>query len=371
MTKKISKKNIKFAVVGYGPAFNHGKRHCQLISNTENLSLVSVCDLDTTRTEIAKKDFPGISTYNNLDDLLREEDFDAATIVTPPNTHAKLAIQCLKEDKHVVVEKPMTIKAQESIDMIKESRKRNLMLSVFHNRRFDGNYLAIKETIEKGLIGKVFRIEAFYGGFRNPPPSWRSNMNLSGGIFYDWGSHCIDWILNLHPQNIKGVYGFSRKFVWEYSTTEDEVEAIILFEDGAIADLQGSTIASIRKPAWRILGTRGGIIDPYPTTERVRPTSFQAIICKDVEGKKPPQHQPGIGRRIPPTPVQESKRIEYKPAGKDGPAGWHHYYINIANHLLKGEELKIKPEEAAKVISIIEAAKKSSNSGKMEQIQAI
>jgi predicted dehydrogenase len=255
--------------------------------------------------------------------------------------------------------------------MIREARKNNLMLSVFHNRRFDGNFLALKETIEKGLIGKIFRIEAFYGGFRNPLPSWRSDMKLSGGLFYDWGSHFIDWILNLHPESIKGVYGFSRKFVWNYSSTEDEVEAIILFEDGAIADLQGSTIASVRKPAWRILGTKGGIIDPYPTLERTRPTSFLATVYKNVDGSKPPQRQPGMGRRIPQTPPKEEMRIDYKPAGADGPAGWHHYYINIAEHLLKGKDLIVKPEEGAKVIAIIEAAKKSSNSGIIEKIQTI
>jgi len=217
--------------------------------------------------------------------------------------------------------------------MIEAAQDKNVMLSVFHNRRYDGDFLAIKEAIEKGLIGKVFHIELYGGGYGHPGTWWRSDKKISGGAFYDWGAHFVDWVLNFVPEEIDSVIGFTQKLNWWDVTNEDEVESIIKFKNGTIADIQLSTICSIPKPRWRILGTKGGILDEGKG-------SFKVIT----KGDKPGELE-----------------LKYKKSS------WENYYINIAHHLLAGDALEVTPESARRVISVIEAISKSALSGRVEK----
>ncbi len=324
---------IKCAVVGYGPSFNMGKAHCNYIRETPGLELFAVCDLDERRTRAAQKDFPGIETFTDLDKML-EEDFDLVTIVTPHNTHAPLAIKCLEAGKHVITEKPMCISVDEATQMIETARRNGRMLTTFHNRRWDGDFLALKDILRKGLIGRVFQVEAFAGGYGHPGKWWRSDKKISGGAMYDWGAHFIDWILNLVPEKMEGIVGFSQKLVWKDVTNEDDVRAIIRFESGTIADFQLSSIARLGKPRWRILGTKGGVLD--------------------------------LGKEF-----QVSTFIRGLPAEvkvKYGKNEWGQFYRNVADHLLRGKELAVKPEEARRVIAVMETAEKSWKSGQVEKV---
>ncbi len=332
---EASGKVIKCAVVGYGPAFNMGKAHCEWIKATEGLSLVAVCDIDPKRTAVAKQDFPWIKTYTDVGKMLRDADVDLVTIVTPHNTHAKLALRCLRAKKHVIVEKPMCITAKEATAMIAKAKEQGVMLTVFHNRRHDGDFLAIKEVVDKGLIGEVFHVEMFGGGYGHPGYWWRSNKKISGGAFYDWGAHLLDWLLNLVPGRIVGVNGFFHKLVWRDVTNEDQVEAMIRFESGAVANVQLSSIARAGKPRWRILGAKGAVLDPG---------GGKFKVFTEIQG------------------IPAEMEIKYKETK------WAAYYQNIAGHLLQGKELEVKPEEARRVIAIMEAAEKSSRSGRTEPV---
>jgi scyllo-inositol 2-dehydrogenase (NADP+) len=113
---------IRCAVIGYGGAFNMGKHHATQMEQTGVMKVVAVCDLDPQRLEVAKADFPHIRTYQSVDEMLTQEDFDLAVIVTPHNTHAPLALKCLKAGKHVIVEKPMCLTVKEATAMIETAK---------------------------------------------------------------------------------------------------------------------------------------------------------------------------------------------------------------------------------------------------------
>lgn len=335
MVNEASGKVIKCTVVGYGPAFNMGKAHCEWIRTTEGLSLVAVCDIDPQRIAAAKQEFPWIKTYTDVGKMLEAADVDLVTIVTPHNTHAKLALRCLRAKKHVIVEKPMCITAKEATAMIEKAKEQGVTLTVFHNRRHDGDFLAIKEVVDKGLIGEVFHVEMFGGGYGHPGYWWRSDKKISGGAFYDWGAHLLDWLLNLVPGRVVGVNGFFHKLVWKDVTNEDQVEAMIRFESGAVANVQLSNIARAGKPRWRILGTKGAVLDTG---------GGKFKVFTEIQG------------------IPAEMEIKYKETK------WAAYYQNIADHLLRGKELEVKPEEARRVIAIMEAAEKSSRSGRTEPV---
>jgi len=325
------RKPVNCAVIGYGGAFNMGKYHLDLINATPGLKGIAACDIDFRRMEVAQKDFPGIKTYTDYKDLLKNREVELIVVITPHNTHAPIAMDCLNAGKNVVIEKPMCITIREATDLIRTAKKNRVMLSVFHNRRWDGDYLTIEEVVKKGMIGDIFHIEIFIGGYGHPGFWWRSDKKISGGAFYDWGAHMIYWTLGLIPSRIKNVVGFFHKRRWHSVTNEDQCQAIIRFENGAYADIQVSSIASIGKPRWRILGEKGGIIDEWGKS------SFR--LNTTVHG------------------VWAEMEIKYKPSQHGN------YYANIADHLILGEPLAITPESARRVIAVIETAEKSSKNG--------
>jgi predicted dehydrogenase len=333
----MKRKNIiNCGIVGYGASFNMGRAHAQWINQTPGLKTVAVCDTDSKRTEVAKQEIPEIITYNCLDEMLKNPEIDLVVIVTPHNTHYPIAMECLSKGKNVILEKPMCIKIKEADEMINLAKKNRLMLSVFHNRRWDGDYLALKEIVEKGLIGEIFHIEMFCGGYGHPGYWWRSNKEISGGAFYDWGAHYLDWLLGIVKSRVIDVMGyFHNKLVWKDITNEDQVRAIIRFENEVVADVQISSIAKVGKPRWRILGTKGGITD--------------------IGGDKFKLYS-------------EIKGISYEAEVKYKKSNWPAYYQNISEHLLKGKPLIVKPEEARTVIAIMELAEKSAKTGKPESM---
>lgn len=323
-------KEIRAAMIGYGGAFGMGKGHAQWVNGVEGMRTVAVADPDVSRLEVARAELPGIETYRSIDELLKKSDANLVVIITPHDSHAPLALKALKAGRHVVLEKPMCLTVAEATKLIEAAQAAKVTCTVFHNRRQDGDFLAIKETIEKGLIGEVFRIEAFRGGYGPPGKWWHSDKKISGGAMYDWGAHFVDWILHLKPAKIENVTGFFQKRQWMDVTNEDETEAIIRFEDGAVASLQISSLAAFGKPRWRILGTKGGILDE-------RGDSFKLRFW--YEG------------------MMAETQVKYKPTD------WSNYYKNLAKHLLEGAPLEVTPESARRVIAVIEAAEKSSKSG--------
>jgi predicted dehydrogenase len=331
---------IRCGVIGYGGAFNMGRAHAEYITQTEGLELTAICDLDAKRTAVAAQDFPSVSTYNVIEEMLAAPEVDLAVIVLPHNIHAPIAIQCANAGKHVVVEKPMCVTVEEATRMIEAAEQNKVMLSVFHNRRQDADYRALREiVVEKKLLGDIFKIEMWGGSYSAQDPKWwRSSKEISGGYFYDWGAHYLDWMLGLLPgQKIEAVTGFFHKRVWHEVTNEDHVEANILFDNGCAANVQMSSIAYAGKPRWWVLGTKGAAVDKggyFEVTGDFQSEGFAATL-----------------------------HVPYKNQSE-----WQTYYRNIAEHLLKGVELMVKPEQARRVIAVLEGAEKSSKLGRSVEV---
>jgi len=311
---------IRAAVIGYGGAFNMGRRHGESMKLTGRIELRAVCDIDPSRTGQAQQDFPGIRTYNDVRELFADPEIDLITVITPHNTHAELALGALRAGKHAIVEKPMCITVAEADAMIEAARERGLMLSVFHNRRWDGDYVALKELVNSGMIGDIFHVEMCGGKYGHPGDTWRSSKEISGGAFYDWGAHFIDWLLNLIASPMEQIIGFAQKRVWMDVTNEDHVHSIVHFENGAVADITMSRLDMAPKPRWRILGTKGAAIS--------RDKFFEVRTL--VDGS------------------EQTVEVPYKTSD------WHAFYANIAAHLLEGAPLAVTPESARRVIQVLE-----------------
>ncbi len=144
-----STKEIKVGVIGYGGAFNMGQAHLSQMKKA-GMSPFAVCELDPKRLEVAQQDFPGIETYTNLDQMLKQSDVNLIIHITPHNLHYPLAAKCLKAAKHVVTEKPFVLTTAEANKLINLAQKNKVMVSTYHNRHWDGCILrAVKQIVEK------------------------------------------------------------------------------------------------------------------------------------------------------------------------------------------------------------------------------
>ena len=327
---------IRGAVIGYGAAFNMGKFHAEAMQRTEGIECVAICDIDEERTKSAKADFTSVSIYNNIDELLADPGIDLIVNVLPHNLHGSITVQSLEAGKHAIVEKPMCIAIAEANQMINTAREAGLMLSVHHNRRWDADFWTLRGLVKSGVIGRVFSVEMWGGGYGKPDSNWwRSVKAISGGAFYDWGAHYLDWLLNIIEEKMINITGFYQpNLVWHDITNEDHVQAIIRFANNAIANVQMSSIAKLGAPVWKLLGSHGAIVSEG--------NQFKVIV--EVEG------QP------------EQQMVDFH--GRPGPS----YYENIVAHLNNGEPLIVTPESARRVVAVMDLAEKSSKTHQAETL---
>jgi len=335
MKKAKSASQIKVGVVGYGGAFNMGRAHLNEMKRA-GMTPVAVAEIDPTRLEAAKTDFPGIGTYKSLAVMLAKSDVNLVTIITPHNTHAKLALQALSAGKHVVCEKPLAITTAECDAMINLAAKRRVVLSTYHNRHWDGWILNALKHIQAGMIGEVVRIDAHVAGYGKPRDWWRSSKTISGGIMYDWGVHLLEYGLQIIDSEITEVSGYAKcgfwadQSKWGKDTNEDEGYAVIRFKSGAYMTLLTSSIdANPRKGLLEITGTKGSYIIDWPYNECIQHKNGDVISTKFAH------------------PADEGYR----------------FYQNIADHLTKGEKLVITGEWARRPIHILDLAIQSYKKG--------
>ncbi len=341
---------IGCAVIGYGPMHNFGWAHSAWIEATPDLKLVAVCDIDPERTAAAREAFPHIRTYNDVAELWADDEVELVSVVTPHFTHCPLALAAFEAGKHVVVEKAMCLNVEEATAMIDAGKRAGRMLAVHHNRRHDGNFRRIRELVHSGAIGDAFHIEltaGSYGPFRH---GWYSEKSKSGGAFYFWGPHAVDWVLDLVPERITGVNGYFHKLVWHEISDEDQVRAVIRFANGAVADVTWSHIAAIGKPLWRILGTKGGILD----TGAGGNVGYEKQIRGPSGGSLTLVTYGDAGRQEEEVPYLDSD--------------WPTYWQDVADHLLRAGPVPVSGEFGRRVIGVFEAAERSSATGQTEQV---
>jgi len=329
--------DVKVGCIGYGGAFNMGKSHLNEMAKA-GMTPVAVAEIDPARLEVAARDFPGIQTYTSVAGMLKKSDVNLLAIITPHNTHAKLALQCLRAGRHVVCEKPLAIATAECDAMIREAKKRKLVISTYHNRHWDGHILEAVKRIRTGVLGDLVRVECRMGGWGNPSDWWRSSQSISGGILYDWGVHLLEYALQIIDDDMVEVSGYSHKGFWSAQTkwgrdgNEDEASAIVRFKKGCMLNLRITNIEANAKPGVvEFVGTKGQYAMDFRTFELITHSAADETIV--TRGKNPPGQ------------------------------GWK-LYQNIADHLVKGVPLVITGEWARRPIHILDLAGQSARRGR-------
>jgi predicted dehydrogenase len=273
----------------------------------------------------------------------------------PPVLHAQAAVDCLRAGKHVVCEKPFALGAAEADRVIAIAAEAGRTVTVYQSRRWDPDFVAMRDAVRRGDIGDPFYMEAFVGGFGHPCGYWHSHEPVSGGTVFDWGSHYLDWMLQLLPGAVVRVAAAAHKRVWHDVTNDDQVRVDLTFEGGEQAAFLQSDVAAALKPKWYLLGTAGAVVGDW----RRETVTSRAWTGDLVEERLQPAESPArvsVHRpdRRGGVDVTELALPARSPRG---------FYRNLADHLLLGEPLAVPPAEARRNVAVMEAATRSVASG--------
>ncbi len=343
------------AVVGYGPFGGMGYTHGLACTETEGLELVAAVDTSPDRLEAALADFPALRMYHDATAMAADDGVDIAIIATPPVFHAPLALELLRAGKHVVLEKPMCLTLEQADQLLAAADDAGKTLTVHQSRRWDRDYLALAMAIEQGRIGEVFNIETFVGGFEHPCRAWHSEDTVSGGAVYDWGSHHIDWIIQLYGAAPRRVMSNSHTRVWHDTSNVDQLTVWMQWDDGREATFRQSDVAAIRRPKFYVQGTEGTIEGHYRPLRNERLEAGRGHLDGWHHHAEAPvdlllaRYESGYGiteTQLPPAPHP----------------GWG-FHRNLADHLLAGEPLEVDPRQSRAVVAVLEAAHESGASG--------
>ena len=257
---------IQVGIIGFGRI---GAEHAGWLAEAKGIRAAATADATPARRALAES--RGLRTFATTDELLADNSIDAILVATPTAMHFDHASAALKAGKHVMVEKPMTLDLPTAVALTEQAKSGGRVLSVFHNRRWDIDYLTVRDAVRSGAFGKVINIESRLGQWsscvgpaaREYRPGWRNEASFGGGGLYDWGSHFIDQIWRLmSPAKPVRVFAQLRGNVWTRDC-DDFARVCIDFDDGAVGMVEINTTTTRPLPRWHVDGTAGSAESPH------------------------------------------------------------------------------------------------------------
>ncbi|HHR0988240.1 TPA: oxidoreductase [Klebsiella oxytoca] len=335
-------KTINIALIGYG--FVGKTFHAPLIQSIEGLNLAIVASRDE---EKVKRDLPDVTVIASPEAAIQHPDVDLVVIASPNATHAPLARLALNSGKHVVVDKPFTLDMQEARELIALAEEKQRVLSVFHNRRWDSDYLGVKQVIEQGLIGKVKHFESHFDRFRpEVRVRWREQNVPGSGLWFDLGPHLIDQTLQLFglPQSVQGNIATLR----EGAEINDWAHVVLNYPQHKVV-LHCSMLVAGGVARFTVHGDKGSVV-------KQRADRQESQLLAGVTPGSQDWGQDDDSLVLYDADLQ-SREIS-APQGDQ-----RQYYIHLRDALTGKINNPVSPLEALAVMAVLEAAVKSAESG--------
>lgn len=246
----MAKDVYQVGLLGYG---NSGSFfHAPLIEVNPGLELTAVA---TSRQEVLDL-YPKVRLYDSVEALIADPSLDLIVVATPHRLHGPHAQAAISAGKHVVVEKPLAETAAEVRVLMEQARLAGRMLIVFTNRRWDGDYMTVKQVIDSGVLGEVYYFESQWKLYIPKPRGvWRENPAALGGILYDLGPHMIDQAIQLFgkPESVYAQIETHRPD----NLVDDFFRLQIQFGSGVQVVLMTDLMASITGPRFQVRGLQG------------------------------------------------------------------------------------------------------------------
>lgn len=320
--------------------------HTPLLHTHPNFEIKKILQRNS---DSSKEKYPYVELARNKKELLDDPEIELIIVNTPDDTHYGFVRESLEANKHVVVEKPYTLTVDEGEKLIDLARKKKKMLSVFQNRRWDGDFLTVKKVIEEKLLGRLVEYESHFDRYRNYiKNNWKEDSGCKSGTLYNLGSHTIDQALVLFgmPESVNADIRMLRAG----ARVDDSFDIRLEYPEIKVT-IRGGYLVREQGPRYILHGTEGSFLKSG--------TDPQEEML--IQGHFP--DEPGWGTEtvnnwgILNTTVNG---LHFRGEIETLPGAYSDYYSNIYDVLVNRQELIVKPEESLNVIKIIQTAYDSS-----------
>ena len=333
---------MNVGLVGFGVAGT--VFHAPVIRAVEGLRLTTI----VRRSGPPDPRYADVEFVHSVAELLAQP-VDLVVIATPNTSHHPIAKQCLLAGRHVVVDKPFATTVQEAEELVRLGREQQRVLSVYHNRRYVGDFVTLQRLLSQGALGDVRMFEAHFDRFRPElkPAAWREQPQPGSGVWFDLGPHLLDQALVLFgiPDAISADIRIERA-----GAVADDAFDVTLHYPNLRALLRASMLAASPGPTFAVHGTRGSLIKYGLDPQEAALKSGRAPGEPDWAAERPEQY----GRLTTPEGTTTVPTL---------PSSFTHYYENVRDAILRKAPLAVTPEQALDVMRGLELAVASSRKG--------
>jgi len=350
-------KTYQLGIIGYGSMA--GNHRLQLEKGNVRVQLKGVYDIDEARLTLAKEQ--GYLAYPSKEALLSDPEIDIVLVATTNEYHKPMAIDALRAGKHVICEKPVTMSSKELEEIMAVAKECGKIFTVDQNRRFNRDFINLWRTIDSGIIGTPYLIESRVEGSRGMPEGWRTQKSKGGGMMYDWGVHLIDQLMYMTNSPVTEVY--CKMYSIHYPEVDDNFRLLLTFANGLTANIEISTNNFITHPRFYAFGTEGTlVITDWDGTGKV-----VKKLCDDNQwSPEITKVKAGPTKTMAPRDPRTVEVIELTEP-KDVVDNLDPVYEQLVA-AIEGAELSIKPEQALRVVKVMEAAFASAETGEAIQL---
>ena len=342
----------KVASIGFGGMATH---HFNQSKCLDMIELKGIYDIDPKRQEAARN--YGLYIYSSAEEIYSDPEVDIVLVAVPNDLHKAYCIEALRHGKNVLCEKPVTMNSKDLEDIMAVAKETGMVFTVDQNRRVNKDFVLMKRSVEAGLLGDVYVIESRVEGSRGVPAGWRTTKAQGGGMMLDWGVHLIDQIMYMYP-DAKVTNVFCKMYEIHYDV-DDNFRMTMTLSNGITAHIEVSTNNFIKHPRWYVLGTDGTLqIDDWDSEGRI-------VRCKsreDTWGEEIAKNKVGPSKTMAPRSPESVEEIPIH-APTDVEDNLNPTYYQLVDAIEGKAELTIKPEQALRVMRVMEAAFRSSETG--------
>lgn len=334
---------VGVGLIGYG--FGGRVFHAPVIASVPGLALRGIVERST---QYATRDFPSVRVFRSHEELIAQPDVDLVVVSTPNPTHFEIAMLALESGKHVVIDKPMAVSSGQAAALEARALQRQLILSPYHNRRWDGDFRTVAGILDQGLLGKPIRYESYFDRYRPQlrPGAWRERREPGSGFLFDLGSHLLDQAFALFglPHSI-----FAEVRCERAGAVVDDAFDLHLGYDGLSVRLGASALRKDPRPRFFVQGSAASF------------TKYGYDPQSDLleRGKRPGGPRWGVERRKEWGELQEYAYSGAARKIKTEPGDYRGYYENVRDAILGKAELKVTAADGRNTIRAIELAVES------------
>ena len=355
-----SERPLQVALIGYGNAAKIF--HAPLISGVPGLELVCV---NSSRPDAVHQDWPQVRVVATPQEAFADPAVDLVVIATPNDSHYPLALAALQAGKHVVVDKPCAVTLADAEHLLAIAEERGQVLTVFQNRRFDADFLALQQVIASGALGRVVQMESHFDRYRPTVPSrWREQKLPGSGLWFDLGPHLVDQALCLW--GMPDALSLELACVRDGSKVNDWFHAVLRYDSshhGLRVILHASTLVAEPGPRWAVHGTQGSFTKFGLDTQEdaLKAGGRPQLAALEDWGADP---QPGEVLQMASINGVASP-VSVRRAVTNLPGNYLQYYANVRDHLRRHADLLITPEQVYRVMQVLEMGQRSVRDGKL------